>query len=161
MELRRLPAINATCIRTKSLFSPCCPVYLPNHSLASNRRRFLQAVENRYGKAEPLLKIIQELYQIERVAKERAEKKGTETALFQERKNARRQSQKFVREFFEQCRVLKESERPSSPVAQAVSYALNIEEELKKFLKDARLNIDNNPALFSSFGYSQDLAIPA
>ena len=146
MELRRLPAINATCIRTKSLFSPCCPVYLPNHSLASNRRRFLQAVENRYGKAEPLLKIIQELYQIERVAKERAEKKGTETALFQERKNARRQSQKFVREFFEQCRVLKESERPSSPVAQAVSYALNIEEELKKFLKDARLNIDNNPA---------------
>ena len=79
---------------------------------------------------------LQELYQIERVAKERAEKKGTETALFQERKNARRQSQKFVREFFEQCRVLKESERPTSLVAQAVSYALNIEEELKKFLKE-------------------------
>ena len=89
---------------------------------------------------------IQELYQIERVAKERAEKKGKETALFQERKNVRRQSQKFVREFFEQCRVLKESERPTSLVAQAVSYALNIEEELKKFLKDSRLNIDNNPA---------------
>ena len=128
---------------------------------AHARRRFLQAVENGYGKAEPLLKIIQELYQIERVAKERAEKKGTETALFQERKNARRQSQKLVQEFFAQCRVLKESERPSSPVAQAISYALNIEAELKKFLKDSRLNIDNNPALFSSFGYSQDLAIPA
>ena len=99
-----------------------------------------------YTKAEPPLKIIQALYQIERVAKERAEKKGTETALFQERKNVRRQSQKFVREFFEQCRVLKESERPTSLVAQAVSYALNIEEELKKFLKDSRLNIDNNPA---------------
>ena len=28
----------------------------------------------------------------------------------------------------------------------AYSYALNIEEELKKFLKDVRLNIDNNPA---------------
>ena len=110
------------------------------------RRRFLQAVESGYTKAEPPLKIIQALYQIERVAKERAEKKGTETALFQERKNARRQSQKFVREFFEQCRVLKESERPTSLVAQAVSYALNIEEELKKFLKDSRLNIDNNPA---------------
>ena len=75
-----------------------------------------------------------------------AEKKGTETALFQERKNARRQSQKLVQEFFAQCRVLKESERPSSPVAQAISYALNIEAELKKFLKDSRLNIDNNPA---------------
>ena len=78
------------------------------------------------------MKIIQELYQIERVAKERAEKKGTETALFQERKNARRQSQKLVQEFFAQCRVLKESERPSSPVAQAVSYALNIEEVLPR-----------------------------
>ena len=46
MELRRLPAINATCIRTKSLFSPCCPVYLPNHSPASNRRRFQQASDS-------------------------------------------------------------------------------------------------------------------
>ena len=125
------------------------------------RRRFLQAVESGYTKAEAPLKLIQALYRIERVAKERAEKKGTDTALFHARKEARRQSQKLVREFFEQCRVLKGAERPSSPVAQAVSYALNIEEELKKILKDARLNIDNNPALFSSFGYSQDLAIPA
>jgi len=28
----------------------------------------------------------------------------------------------------------------------AVAYALNIEDELKKFLEDSRLNIDNNPA---------------
>ena len=110
------------------------------------RRRFLQAVECGYTKAEAPLKMIQALYQIEREAKARAEKKGTDTALFHARKEARRQSQRFVRDFFEQCRALKESERPSSPVAQAVSYALNIEEELKKFLKDARLNIDNNPA---------------
>ena len=110
------------------------------------RRRFLQAIECGYTKAEAPLKMIQALYKIERGAKERAEKKGTDTALFQERKNARRQSQKLVQEFFAQCRVLKESERPSSPVAQAISYALNIEAELKKFLKDSRLNIDNNPA---------------
>ena len=74
------------------------------------------------------------------------EKKGTETALFQEWKNARRQSQKLVKNFFYQCRVLKNSVRPSSPVTQAVSYALNIEEELKKFLKDSRLDIGNTPA---------------
>lgn len=110
------------------------------------RRRFLQAVESGYMKAESPLKLIQALYQIERAAKERAEKKGTETALFQERKNARRQSRELVQEFFEQCRSLKEADRPSSPVTQAVSYALNIEEELKKILKDSRLNIDNNPA---------------
>ena len=101
----------------------CCWVHV--------RRRFLQVVDSGYTKAEVPLKMIQALYQIERVVKERAEKKGTDTALFHARKEARRQSQKFVREFFEQCRVLKELERPSSPVAQAVSYALNIEEELK------------------------------
>ena len=44
------------------------------------RRRFPQGVESGYTKAEPPLKIIHALYQIERVAKERAEKKGTETA---------------------------------------------------------------------------------
>ena len=74
------------------------------------------------------------------------EKKGTETALFQEWKNTRRQSQKLVKNFFYQCRVLKNSVRLSSPVTQAVSYALNIEEELKKILKDSRLDIDNTPA---------------
>ena len=76
------------------------------------RRRFLQAVECGYTKAEAPLKLIQALYQIERVAKERAEKKGTDTALFHARKEARRQSQKLVREFFEQCRALKGAERP-------------------------------------------------
>ena len=40
------------------------------------RRRFLQAVESGYTKAEAPLKLIQALYRIERVAKERAEKKG-------------------------------------------------------------------------------------
>ena len=92
----------------------------------------MQAVESGYTKAEAPLKLIQALYRIERVAKERAEKKGTDTALFHARKEARRQSQKLVRDFFEQCRALKESERPSSPVAQAVSYALNIEESLMR-----------------------------
>ena len=43
------------------------------------RRRFLQAIECGYTKAEAPLKMIQALYQIERGAKERAEKKGTET----------------------------------------------------------------------------------
>ncbi|MGN0872501.1 MAG: transposase [Victivallales bacterium] len=49
-------------------------------------------------------------------------------------------------EFFDYCRVLKKSECPFSPVAQAVFYALSIKDDLKKFLKDSRLNIDNNPA---------------
>ena len=63
------------------------------------RRRFLQAIECGYTKAEAPLKMIQALYRIEREAKARAEKKGTDTALFHARKEARRQSQKLVREF--------------------------------------------------------------
>lgn len=110
------------------------------------RRYLVEAFDNGYLKVEPLLKLVRNLYQIEREAKECAEKKGTETALFQERKTARRVSQKLVAEFFKQCRALRENERPTSPVAKAVAYALNIEAELKKFLEDSRLNIDNNPA---------------
>lgn len=73
-----------------------------------------------------------------------AELRGT--ALFQERKNARRQTAKIVDKFFALCRTLRETERPASPVAKAVSYALNIENELRKFLNNPKLNIDNNPA---------------
>lgn len=110
------------------------------------RRRILEAYENGYSKAEELLMLIRALYKIEHEAKAQAEKKGTETALFQARKNARRESGKIVAAFFERCRMLRESERPSSPVIKAVNYALNIEGELKKFLNNPKLNIDNNPA---------------
>ena len=109
------------------------------------RRYLVEAFNNGYQKVEPLLKIVRNLYQIEHDAKARAEKKGTATTLFQERKTARRMSQKLVAEFFVQAKVLRDSERPSSPVAKAVNYALNIEAELKKFLDNPKLNIDNNP----------------
>ena len=99
-----------------------------------------------HGEAEVPLKLIRALYQIEREAKERAERKGTETALFQFRKAGRKESDKIAGEFFDRCRSLRESERPSSPVSKAASYALNIEAELKKFLNNPKLNIDNNPA---------------
>lgn len=110
------------------------------------RRRFVEALENGFRQAEEPLKLIRALYQVEREAKERAERKGTETALFQFRKAGRKESHKFAGDFFDRCRKLREEERPSSPVAKAVSYALNIEPELKKFLNDPKLNIDNNPA---------------
>ena len=58
----------------------------------------------------------------------------------------RQQLRKLAEAFFSQCRALNEPERPSSLVAQAISYALTIEAELKKFLKDFRLIINNNPA---------------
>lgn len=118
--------------------SACCWAHV--------RRRFLAAFESGHLNAAEQLKQIRALYQIEREAKDRAEAKGTETALFQFRKEGRRESRKLVERFFDDCRALAESERPSSPVAKAVAYALNIETELKNFLDDPKLNIDNNPA---------------
>ena len=98
--------------------------------------------------------MIRDLYLIERTAKEKAEAKGSETALFKVRKTARRDSGKIVDEIFSLCRQLRETELPSSPVAKAVNYALNIENELRRFLDNPKLNIDNNPAEVQCRGIS-------
>ncbi len=110
------------------------------------RRKFLDVFNAGYVKAEPELKLIRNLYQIEAEAKLRAEKKNTETALFQERKVARRASAKLVKEFFELCREQLVNEVPSSPLYNAINYALKLEEQLSMFLKNPKLNIDNNLA---------------
>lgn len=70
------------------------------------RRYLLEAYNNGYLKVEPLLNIIRSLYKIENDAKVRAERKGTDTALFQERKTARRTSVKLIDEFFALAKAL-------------------------------------------------------
>ena len=90
--------------------------------------------------------MIRDLYRIERAARNKAEAKGSETALFQARKIARRDSRKIVDDIFALCREWQQNELPSSSLAKAATYALNIENELKKFLDDPKLNLDNNPA---------------
>ncbi len=82
------------------------------------RRYLLDAYNNGYLKVEPLLNIIRGLYKIGNEAKVRAERKGTDTALFQERKTARRTSVKLADEFFAQAKALQQAERPSAPVAK-------------------------------------------
>lgn len=113
---------------------------------AHARRRFFLAFQNGYRMAEEPLTMIRDLYKIESAAKKNAEEKGTETALFQARKKGRRDSEKIVKDFFGLCRDLRESQIPSSPVAEAATYVLNIEKELKEFLENPKVNIDNNPA---------------
>ena len=56
----------------------------------------------------------------------------------------RQQLRKLAEDFFFFFLALNEPERPSSLVAHAISYALTIEAELKKFLKDFRLIIDGS-----------------
>lgn len=110
------------------------------------RRRFYEACEAGQVHAEEPLKMIRALYLIESTAKAKAEERGTETALFQERKKARRTSVKIVRNFFETCRAILENNYFATLLTRAASYALNIEMELRRFLNNPKLNIDNNPA---------------
>ena len=113
---------------------------------AHYRRRVFDAHKAGFVKSARMLDMIRDLYRIERIAKDKAEAKGSETALFQARKTARRESQKIVDNIFALCREWQHNELPSSPLAKAATYALNIENELKKFLDDPKLNLDNNPA---------------
>ena len=117
----------------------CCWVHV--------RRYFYKAFILGYTKAEEFISIIDMLFELERQAKRQAEQKGTETALFNARKTIRRKdSTKIVDTFFDKCRAMANVDRPSSKFTEAVRYALNIESELRMFLSDPKLTMDNNTA---------------
>lgn len=119
--------------------SACCWVHV--------RRNFFEAFTVGSTKAEEFVKIIDSLFSLERQAKREAEKKGTDTALFSARKRIRRKdSAKIVDMFFEKCRAMADEESPSSKLSKAIHYPLNIESELRKFLLDPKLTMDNNSA---------------
>lgn len=117
------------------------------------RRRVFDAHKAGFVKSARMLDMIRDLYRLERIAKDKAEAKGSETALFQARKTVRRESQKIVDNIFALCREWQHNELPSSPLAKAATYALNIENELKKFLDDPKLNLDNcaSPPAWTTF----------
>ena len=110
------------------------------------RRKFFDAEKAGYSAARPFLNLIRSLYEIERHAKDRSEEKNAENALYAERRIARKKSVLLTGNFFEQCKTAQTSEIPGSPLAKAVNYALNHRQPLEKFLRDPRINIDNNPA---------------
>lgn len=110
------------------------------------QRRFKSACDKGYVRAIEPREMIRKLYKIEANAKEAALHKGTETALFKARRAARIKSKEIVDDFFVHCKSLHDTDVPGSPVYDAVNYALNIETELRRFLDDPKLNIDNNPA---------------
>ena len=113
---------------------------------AHARRKFFDAQNNHAEAAQSMLKLIRQLYDLERQAKLKAEPAGTESALFDARRKYRKNSKEITQKIFDACKKLIETEPPSSQIAKAASYTLKLKSELSLFLHDPRLNIDNNPA---------------
>lgn len=118
----------------------------PEHPLrlqgcwAHVRRKVIEAQEDRPRAAEPALKLIRQLYQIEREAREREPKIATEELAAQRQKQAP-PIMDALKTTFEDWR---KTELPEGPLGKAARYALNQWEALQHYLKDGRLSIDNN-----------------
>ena len=109
------------------------------------RRKFFEAQENHPALAAEAIALIRKLYAHERDAKEAAMRRRTETALVKERRKVRRLSAPVADAFFALCRRIGAEQPPASSIARAAGYAADREAELRRFLADARLDIDNNP----------------
>ncbi|MFA6716919.1 MAG: IS66 family transposase [Victivallaceae bacterium] len=114
---------------------------------AHARRYFEKALPVHQEEAGKLLKMIQQLYMVERQAKEQAAERGTEKALFECRQKLRAKvSRDIVDRIFRECDGLKLNDEPSSFICKAANYALNAQTRLRRFLSNPKINIDNNPA---------------
>jgi hypothetical protein len=104
------------------------------------RRKVIEAREDRPRAAEPVIKLIRKLYEIEREAREREPKTTAEEVAAQRQKQAP-PIMDTLKTIFEEWR---KNELPESPLGKAARYALNQWEALQHYLKDGRLSIDNN-----------------
>jgi len=109
------------------------------------RRKFFDAQDNSPEYAQRALELVRQLYALERQAKEEAALKDSEMALFKIRKRVRAISVNSVDAYFSLCHEILGKEPPSSAIAKAAFYSADREKELRRFLTDPRLNIDNNP----------------
>lgn len=99
------------------------------------RRRFIECQENFPAEAGTALTMIRALYAIEREGKA----EGAELAALRDHK-----SRPIVDAFFLWAKELAGKELPRGGLGEALAYALNHEEGLRRFLEDARIPIDNN-----------------
>lgn len=110
------------------------------------RRKFFEAQKSDTKAAEMVINKIKLIYDLERTAKEKSQRKATEKELFSQRKRLRKKSASIVEDIFAECVELKFNNSPSSLIYKAANYTLNLQTALKQFLKDPKVNIDNNPA---------------
>ena len=113
---------------------------------AHARRKFHQALPLSDERRNRILRIIRQIYDNERTAADNAVKCGGEAALLNCRRTVRQKTRLLVAEYFRLCREIVGAEPPSSPLAKAAAYSLNLQEGLEKFLSDPQIPLDNNPA---------------
>lgn len=122
-----------------NVFEEKASVYLVA-CLAHIRRRFEGALEENRSLTEHVLKEIQELYRIERIA-------DKEELSYQERTDLR---QKLATPIFESLEKWMEQTYPrvlpKSRMGQAIAYAYPLWPRMKRYLQDGRIKIDNNLA---------------
>ncbi len=117
--------------KSKDIIQICC--------WAHTRRKFMEALPYARDEANYALKLIGELYAIERQCKEQD--------LSYDNVAERRQQQAvpILQQLHDWMTETYKSNRPSSPISTAIGYSLNRWNELCVYVNDGRLNIDNNP----------------
>lgn len=108
--------------------------------MAHARRKFEQAKDNDKVRAEYALKMIRDLYDIERIVKD-------QSLSFEQIKTVRQQVSYPILQAFEQWMIENKSKvLPSSLIGKAIAYSYNIFPRLARYVVDGRYNIDNNGA---------------
>lgn len=106
--------------------------------MAHARRYFEKALDNDPRRADHILLLIQKLYRIERVLKER------EASIAVIKRFRMRYALPILNELELYLIAQKENVLPKSSIGIAIRYTLNIYQNLKYYINDGRYEIDNN-----------------
>lgn len=107
------------------------------HCMAHARRKFEEALSNDKARAEHVLKKMQELYAIERQAREAG-------LSHEERKKEREKAIPVLCALEEWMKEQYPHLQPKSAIGQAIAYSLKRWKKLSKYTENGRLEIDNN-----------------
>jgi len=108
---------------------------------AHARRKFHDARLSHPGRALEMLTMIKGLYAVER-----GESRWSAESFDPQRRKALRteQAAPLLDQIFETLRIWKQDELPKSSLGTAITYTLNLETALGRYLEDGELEIDNN-----------------
>lgn len=107
--------------------------------LAHVRRKFFDALGTAPAEARRALDLILDVYRVEHTAKERGIVRTAEHLALRQSKG-----RAAMDALFAWLDEQKEAHPPKSAIGEAISYARNRGETLTRFLKDARIPVDNN-----------------